>query len=368
MVIRINGYKYGYRIVSLSLDETTKEDLLKNGLETLFVSDNNISICPENIIISQEADKIEQLKMYSNYDVIEIWENGILNRCYNDKSNENYFFITGACNSNCIMCPSPEGSRKNAQAVNMENLMKVAQHIPSDTPHLTITGGEPFLVGEKIFPFLSFLKEKFVNTEFLFLTNGRIFSIDKYLQLFKQVLPTYSVVAIPIHGSCSEIHDNITRTKDSFKQTKAGIKKLLKNKVSIELRIVISKLNILDFDNIAQLIISEFKGVEYVSIIAMEMTGNARINKDIVWVPYRESFSAISSSIRKIIENGIDVRLYNFPLCTVDSSFWALCEKSISSDKVRYAETCELCKYKRNCGGVFAGTYQLERDELKAIL
>ena len=72
--------------------------------------------------------------------------------------------------------------------------------------------------------------------------------------------------------------------------------------------------------------------------------------------------------INKLINNGIDVKLYNFPLCTVDPSCWMICERSISPNKIRYSETCEGCNYKQSCGGVFAGTINIERDELKAII
>ena len=84
--------------------------------------------------------------------------------------------------------------------------------------------------------------------------------------------------------------------------------------------------------------------------------------------PYKESFDCISGAIRRMVKNGIDVRLYNFPICTVQKSFWTLCEKSISGNKVRFGEVCDVCKYRSACGGVFAGTFPLEKDELKAIL
>jgi His-Xaa-Ser system radical SAM maturase HxsC len=266
------------------------------------------------------------------------------------------------------MCPSPDVSRRNATHANVSDLILLAKHIPADTPHLTITGGELFLIGDKIFPFIKFLRDKFEETEFLFLTNGRIFAVDKYVQLFKENMPYDTLVAIPIHGSYDELHDAITRSKNSFIQTKLGIKNLLKNNIRVEIRLVVSKFNTNDFNNIAKLIINEFKGVEYVSVIAMEMTGNALVNKERVWLPYKESFSLIVEPIKLMLENGIDVKLYNFPLCTVDSSFWTLCEKSISANKVRYASTCNDCKYKNICGGVFAGTFKFEENELKAIL
>ena len=152
-----------------------------------------------------------------------------MHRKYNDKSNDNYFYITGKCNSNCLMCPSPDAARKNAPDANIFDLIDLARHIPVDTPHLTITGGEPFMVGEKIFPFISFLKEKFAHTEFLFLTNGRIFAVEKYWRKFKECAPSNSIVAIPVHGSYPEIHDQITRADNSFRQTVQGVKALLKS-------------------------------------------------------------------------------------------------------------------------------------------
>lgn len=367
MSIRFREYTHGFRIAALALDDEAKENLLAKNLSVLCVSDTQILLLPDCIAITADKESIEYLRDFHNYDVLEIWENGSVHRRYSDQSDDNYFFMTGSCNSNCIMCPSPEVLRKNVPPTNMDDLMELARHIPSDTPHLTITGGEPFLIGECIFPFIQFLKDSFPITEFLFLTNGRIFAIEKYLRQFVDSVPCNAVVAIPIHGSCADIHDKITQAPGSFNQTLHGIKQLLKNHIRVEIRLVISKLNVHDFDRIAGLIITQLRGIGYVSVIAMEMTGNARANKEQVWIPYKESFDLISNSIRKMVASGVDVKLYNFPLCTVHKSFWTLCEKSISSNKVRYAETCDDCKYKAACGGVFAGTFQLERNELKAI-
>ena len=370
MSIRFDEYNYGYRVVSFAQDCIAKDKLVAEGLSVVYLDENTVTLVmlPEEIILSDNPAHIEKARMYNNYDVFEIWENGVFSRKYNDKSDDNYFFITGKCNSNCIMCPSPEHSRKGSETIQLGDLMELARHIPSDAPHLTITGGEPFLMGEQIFTFLHYLKEKFDGTEFLFLTNGRIFAVEKYLQQFCETAPGNSIVAIPVHGSCQQIHDAITRTDGSFKQTILGIKKLLKKGVPVEVRLVVSKKNVEDFDNIADLIINEIPGIEYVSVIAMEMTGTARMNQDEVWIPYKQSFSYIANAIRKLIKSGIDVKLYNFPLCTVERPFWTLCEKSISDNKVRFAEDCDRCKYKKACSGVFAGTLHLEKDELRAIL
>ena len=90
--------------------------------------------------------------------------------------------------------------------------------------------------------------------------------------------------------------------------------------------------------------------------------------KDKVWIPYREAAKAIEEAAILLLEHEIDVKLYNFPLCTVKNNLWTLCEKSISPDKVRYSDVCSHCKMRKSCGGVFAGTISIEKGELKAIV
>ncbi len=365
---RFHNYSYGYRIVSISKQKAVSDDLQRNALDFLYVDGSRVILFPENRELSHDQGLITELLTAHDYDVYEIWPDGRFFCRYDDSSADNYFFITGKCNSGCIMCPSPDAARHNGESANIETLIEMAKHIPAFTPHLTITGGEPFLAGRMLFPFIRFLQEKFEETEFLFLTNGRIFAVDSFTELFFENKPSNTVMGIPIHGSCSEIHDHITRAPGSFLQTFSGIQNLLRKGVHIEIRIVVCKLNILDIPNIINLIIHQFPDISYVSVMAMEMTGSAYHNREQVWIPYRDSFNRISGSILELLRHGIDVKLYNFPLCTVQQEFWPLCEKSISSDKVRYAEVCDTCKFRDVCGGVFAGTFLLEREELTAII
>lgn len=367
MSISFNHYTCGFRIVSLALNQAVRDDLIQSNIDFLYVSSEEIVLLPDNHILSTDQQQIHQLRQYHNYDVWELWPDGRLFLCYNTSSIENCFFITAKCNSNCVMCPSPEYSRQKGEHTSIDKLITIASHIPTSMHHLTITGGEPFLAGIEIFDLFHFLKHKFEYTEFLILTNGRIFAVKKYVDLLCETTPEKTILAIPVHGSCAEIHDSITQAPGSFRQTIQGIKNLLANGIRIELRIVVSKLNMNDLDNLVDLILSELSGIEYISIIAMEMTGSAYKNRDRVWISYKTAFSSMKNGLLKLIKGGIDVKLYNFPLCTVEHRFWPLCEKSISTEKIRYGNECDSCRYKAACGGVFAGTLLLEQEELKAI-
>lgn len=368
MVVRLKEYIGMYKIVSLAFNEMVKNDLEENKLDYIYITDENIILYPENKLLSSERQIISHLKQANNYDVYELFEDGRLLEYYNDQEADNYFLVTGKCNSNCIMCPSPDISRKKGESNNSRKLIDIAKHIPSDAPHLTITGGEPFMIGKEIFSFLSFLKDKFENTEFLLLTNGRIFALDEYVEKLYECLPEDCIIGIPVHGATAEIHDAVTQVKNSFAQTINGIKKLLKKKLKIEIRIVVSRLNIADINNIAKLLVDELPGIHHVSIIAMEMTGSAYVNREKVWIPYKEAANKIEAGIYTLIKSGIDVKLYNFPLCTVNPEFWTLCEQSISPSKVRYVDACEKCTMKKICSGIFAGTVSMEKEELEAIV
>lgn len=365
---KFQNYSYGYKVVSIAISDHAKSDLANEPLDFLAIEETSVVLHPADIVLTTDSEIISSLLSANDYDVFEIWPDGRFFRYYDNHSIENYFFVTAKCNSNCIMCPSPEAARKNGQHTSIADLIEIARHIPAYTAHLTITGGEPFLLGRDIFPFVSFLRDKFEATEFLFLTNGRIFALPLYIDLLNEAAPNNSIFAIPIHGSSAELHDSITRVPGSFVQTVTGIKNLLRAGFHVELRIVVSKINAADFSGIAELIAAEIPNVEYVSIIAMEMTGNAYREKEKLWLPYTETFRWISDGIMRLIQNGINIKLYNFPLCTVPGKYRSLCEKSISPEKVRFAETCDNCTMKSACGGVFAGSFKLEKDDLRAIL
>ena len=86
-----------------------------------------------------------------------------------------------------------------------------------------------------------FLRDKFTDTECLFLTNGRIFSLDKYVRLLQENMQSRSIFAIPLHAADENLHDKITQARGSFAQTTLGIKRMLRYGMHIELRIVVSK-------------------------------------------------------------------------------------------------------------------------------
>ena len=63
--------------------------------------------------------------------------------------------------------------------------------------------------------------------------------------------------------------------------------------------------------------------------MGLELMGNAAKNMKDVWLPYNVMFEKAEKAIRLLIKHGIDVQLYNFPLCSVKREYWDICSKSI---------------------------------------
>ena len=355
MSFYIQGYTGNHSILSVAKTKAVAEKLASEKYNYIFLSKDCTYININNMRYDVSVPKFD-IDVLAEFDVIEVLENGIADIIYQSTSKDNAIVVTMGCNSNCVMCPCSEKSRKYGFISSIERLSEILKYTPKTAEHITITGGEPCLLKEDMFKFMAILQREFFNTDFLLLTNGRAFSINEFTYQFIKNKPNKMKVAIPIYGYNAESHDSITQTKGSFEQMVKGIHNLLSYKMDIEVRIVISKLNINLMQEIADFIVRNFKGIVVVHFMAIEMLGNAAKNSDLVWIPYEDIFDYIRKPIVTIIKAGIDVELYNFPLCTVQQDFWGLCKKSISEYKVKYTEECNKCKVKSLCGGMFDST------------
>lgn len=367
MIIKINDYDGKYRTVSFAASEKTRDELLSRELDVITVADKTAVFYPENICFKLSDEAAELFGKSCDYDAFEISISGCAYKFYDSRSLDNAILVTNKCNSNCIMCPTAEAIRRNNEIYSGAQLIRLARNIPDDAAHITITGGEPFIIKKDMFELLGFLKDKLPDISYLLLTNGRAFCSREYTELFKQTVPPDLELGIPLHGFNAKTHDGIVRSDGAFRQTYLGLKHLLSVNARVELRIVVSRLNESFITEIAQLIADEFSEVKSVKFIGLEMTGNAAVNREKVWIDYPTAFQRSKDGINLLTSSGIDVGIYNFPLCAVENKYWNICEKSISPFKIRYVKECDSCTVKDACGGVFSGTLRLAKEKMVPI-
>lgn len=310
---------------------------------------------------------VKDFQTLKDYDVVEIINNKSIRVLYRDDSEDNAIVVTNQCNSNCIMCPDPDIIRNTKENPDIKKILEQIECIPNDTSHITITGGEPGLLKEKLLEVLDKCKKCLSNTEFLLLTNGRVFSDVHFANKIAEVVPSNIRVAIPIYADNEKLHDEITRAKESFNQAVNGIKNLINRNIDVEIRIVVLKKNYEQLEQIAKFIVREFPHTKIVNIMALEMMGNAYKNKDWVWVDFKDIKKYLYNACLTIIRSGIITNLYNFPLCNIDEKLYSLSRKSITDYKVRYKDGCDTCLIKESCGGFFNSTINIKDISIKPI-
>lgn len=324
---------------------------------------------PKNINL-EDINYCNNIKDYDtllDYDVIEIIDNEAIRVLYRDDSEDNVIVVTNQCNSNCIMCPDSDIVRNTRENPDIKKLIEQVKYIPDDTKHITITGGEPGLLKENLLKLLDACKFNLPCTDFLLLTNGRIFADKIFTNKFKDVIPKNIRVAIPIYADNSKLHDEITRVFGSFNQTVIGIKRLIQNDIDVEIRIVVLKKNYKYLEDTTKFIANEFPKVKIVNIMALEMTGNAYKNKEEVWINFNKFKKILYNACINTMRSGIITNLYNFPLCNLDERLYSIAHKSITDYKIRYKNGCDNCLAKNDCGGFFNSTINVKEIEIKPI-
>ena len=363
-IINENQIEGLYKFVN---SDSEAANLLEIDISPCILNDSSIHFYREDVDIILNEEQRQYFNEFDSGDVIDLSKSGTVWPVFRQNSGDNTFYVTDKCNSNCIMCPIPENIRKNGLRVIPGRLYELVKYIPLNLNHVTITGGEPFLAKDDMFAVLNQLKYKCPSTEFLLLSNARAFSIHDYAKKLRETAPARFSIGIPVHGHNSDLHDKITQAPGSFEQTYSGIKNLLHQNVDVEIRIVVSALNYEYINDIANLIIQEFSAVSSVKIMAMEMLGNAAVNKEMVWLPYEDFFECVKKAVDNLVSHKIDTAIYNMPLCLVEKPYWPICKQSISDYKIKYFSKCDSCSVKDACGGVFAGTYRLLEESIKPV-
>lgn len=310
---------------------------------------------------------VEDTAALCDFDVAEVTSGGRLHLLYRDQSSDNVLFITNQCNSNCIMCPDSETARLRPSVITKDFLLQLIGLIPGDTRFLTITGGEPTLMKWDLCEILLACREHFERTSFLLLTNGRSFSSDEYREKILECVPDRIRFGIPLHAPEAALHDRISGIPGSFAQTTYALLHL-QHRITLEIRIVVSKLNYRFLHEIAAYIANHYPQTKVVCFMGLELLGSAALRRDMLWIDYSETIAALDAAAKILISSGIDMKIYNYPLCSLPNHLWSLAVQSISDYKTSYRPECASCSVRSACGGFFSSTVKYKGISVHPIM
>lgn len=270
---------------------------------------------------------------------------------YRRGSNNNILFTTERCNSYCLMCSQPP--REVDDGWRVSQLCKLIELIDKDAPSLTVTGGEPTLLGKDLQRVVLRCAEVLPRTRLHVLSNGRAFEDSALAQMFEGLHPSLTW-GIPLYGDHYGLHDYIVQSAGAFSQTVRGLYALEAAKQQIEIRVVLVKPVVERITELARFIYRNLPFVEHVALMGTEPIGFARAHYDDLWMDPAHMAPMLRKAVDYLSKRSIRVSLYNLPLCVLPEPLWAYARKSISDWKQRYLPACEQCVVKERCGGFFS--------------
>lgn len=291
---------------------------------------------------------------------------GLVRSLYRPYEQHHHLFVTERCNSNCLMCSQPPKDRDDVEALTARNL-ELIDLITPHPPYLTITGGEPTLLGDNLFALISQLKLSMPETELHILTNGRTFAWPEYARRFAELEHPRISLGIPLYSDFAGDHDYVVQARGAFDQTVAGLHQAARNGIRVEVRVVLHKLTIPRLTKLVDYIYRNLTFVEHVALMGLEYTGYTPRNIEALWIDPYDYQDMLEEAVGYLAVRNMTVSIYNHQLCVLKPSLWSYARKSISDWKTLYLPECEKCSALPACGGLFQWAARKHSDHIHAI-
>jgi MoaA/NifB/PqqE/SkfB family radical SAM enzyme len=272
--------------------------------------------------LATERPIIERLRNsdhFRNGDIVVMEaESGFVRSLYRPYERHHSMFVTERCSSNCLMCSQPPKDKDDVASLAERN-RELIQLMDPAPEYLTITGGEPTLLGDH-------------------------FAAIKHPSI---------CLGIPLYSDCAGDHDHIVQAKGAFDQTVAGLQQAARYNIRVEVRVVLHRLTIPRLECLVEYIYRNLSFVEHVALMGLEHVGYTPRNIDQLWIDPFDYQDELERAVRYLTIRDISTSLYNQQLCVLRPSLWPYSKKAISDWKSLYLPECQSCAVLNDCGGLF---------------
>lgn len=332
-------------------------------LTTLPLSKFSEDLPAADIPIVHSARGIDHLK---SGDVVTLFpRSGLVRTVFRPDSAHNFLFATQRCNSFCLMCSQPPVDRDDSEQVRIN--LETVRLIEPPLSHLGITGGEPTLLGEGLLQILDELRARLPDTNIHMLTNGRRFAWPQFVEAFMAFAHPRLTVCIPLYSDNAPDHDYVVQARGAFDQTIQGLHRLARYEQPVEIRVVLHRLTIPRLNDLAHFIYRNLPFARHVALMGLEITGFTRPNLSKLWIDPYEYQIELQRAVEYLAIRGMNVSIYNHPLCLLPRDLWKFARRSISDWKNVYLEVCGTCGVSEQCGGFFMSADRQHSSHIRAL-
>lgn len=290
---------------------------------------------------------------------------GMLYGVLTKKSNSNTLLVTEQCENLCVFCSQPPRTIDD-NVLYHQAALAILNFDSSD--FVGISGGEST---HNRRAFLSLLKTLNVfgnKSKLHILSNGRSLGDPVFAQdVMRELQGRVVMWGVPLYGHKEELHDELVCGHHAFIETINGLSNLSYYQQIVELRVIPVKKNVFAISRIVEFIVSNYLTIKTISIMNLEPKGLARKNFHDLHVPVEEQLSYLDEAVQVGERYGCVVRLFNYPLCSLNDYLRIRAVKSISDWKNYYPDECDGCILMSKCGGMFASATGRFQEKIRRI-
>ena len=243
-------------------------------------------------------------------------------RLFRRASNSNTLLLTERCDQLCVMCSQPP---KNTDDTWRFPLYEQALMLTDSNTVVGVSGGEPTLYKDALFGMIHRLSTYRPDLSYHILTNGQHFVVDDRPILNRLHGCTSIVWGIPLYSHQEETHDEIVGKKGAFRRVLDNLFLLASTNARIELRTVITALNLFDLPGLASFIAKNIPFIVDWALMGMEPIGYARANWKRLFFDHSVFPQPIINALEISALHDIPCHLYNIPRCTIPEGYRRYC-------------------------------------------
>ncbi|MVA59265.1 His-Xaa-Ser system radical SAM maturase HxsC [Agrobacterium vitis] len=263
-------------------------------------------------------------------------------------SPHNTFLLTEQCDQLCMMCSQPPKKHHT----DLFDQFAIAASLAPAGAYLGLSGGEPLLHKVRLFEFLSIMASTRPDLRFHVLTNGQHFN-DEDRGWLSEIGHDRVLWGIPLYAPEQGLHDQIVGKHGAFERLETSFSILAKAGSAIELRTVVMAQNNSTLPALSDHVSFKLPFIRHWALMQLENIGYGRMNWDKCFIDTSADFHHLAAALSRAIARGIEVSLFNFPLCTLPENFRHLAPSTISDWKRKYLPKCDGCDLISTCGGFF---------------
>ena len=271
---------------------------------------------------------------------------------YRRASKHNSFLVTERCSHYCLMCSQPPRNVKDGWII--DEIASCIDLLDPATASVGFTGGEPLLEWRCFIALLAAFRGRLPETAIHVLTNGRAFAAEEVTAAWAALGFQRLTAGIPLYSAVDAVHDYVVQARGAFDDTVLGILRLKDKGQRVEVRIVLHAVTAPRLRETCAWLARNLPFVDHVALMGMENTGFALANQDLLWIDPLDYRADLACGVNVLRAAGMNVSIYNLPLCLLDRSVWDFAVQSISDWKNGYLSECDGCAARRRCAGFFS--------------